>query len=232
MKKLRSIAKAIYVAMACVVLLAAVPAMGQDKLSKPLAEFTLGDLFPSVVGEAAKGTALSWQEAADVLISAAEERAQSVASAIEVKKRELSKLKTQAKTAKKDKDFTKVGMLEGQLKTEQMVIRVLEQLEKVSKQQLAVAESWRTVATEMSTFVDASAALDPFRDALIVRPDTGEQDRRIGEADYEVFTAHTKALATLGDAFSKFGSEMHRMGSQRKSLLEALEKGGYVGASR
>ena len=230
MKKLRPIDGAILVAMACVALSAAVPALGQESnLSKPLADFTLADLFPSVVDEAAKGTARSWQESSDVLVLAAHERAQRVASAIKLKKGELDQLKTQAKSAKKDKDFTTAGTLEGQLKTEQIVVRVLEQLEKVSKQQLAVAESWRTVATEISTFVDANVVLDDFRDARIVRPEAGEKDQRIGASGQKAFTAHTDAMVTLGEAFSKFGSQMLRMGSQRKSLLNALEKGGHVG---
>jgi len=205
--------------------------MGQESnLSKPLADFTLDDLFPSVVDEAAKATAQSWQESADVLVRAAEERAQSIAGAIKLKNGELGQLKIQAKSAKKKKDFTNAGTLEGQLKTEQIVVRVLEQLEKLSKQQLALAQSWQTVATEMSAFADTNLALDDSRDARIVRPEAGEKDQRIDASGYDAFTLHTNQLIKLGEAFSKFGSEMRGMGSQRKSLLRALEKGGHVDA--
>src|SRR5262245_23501671 len=77
---------------------------GGEALDKPLAKFTIGDLFPKV-SAGLRETAASWKEAASTARQVTTTRVQNIDAAIPKVKAALAQAKTDGKTAEKSKDF-------------------------------------------------------------------------------------------------------------------------------
>lgn len=214
--------------------LTAGPALvAQDaSLSKPLARFTVGDIFPKLVTGAFAETGRRWADAASGLLDVAHQRKSLVADAVASKKAELPAVKKQLKAAKSDKDFVKVGTYEGTLKDAQIVVEVLKKLSTLSQQQADVADGLKTVGAAMVKFTDADDEFDKFRGQKISRPAPGEPDQRLGADGYKAFKAQAQALVALGEAFSNLGAQVEELSSERMKLLSALESGGHIQAPK
>lgn len=207
---------------------AAPAAPAADNLTKPLTQFTVGDVFPKVAGDAFRQTGKDWQAAADEFNKRAGERRAALSAAIPAKETEIKNLKTQLKAANKDKDFTKAGTLEGQIKTEEIVTAVLQQLTKLNESQSATATAWSEVGSAMQKFVDADEKFDQFRSIGIARKQDGATSERLSAEGYNALVNHSQALADLADAFGKISSDLGGLASRRKALLDSLAKGGHV----
>ncbi len=216
-------------AAAAVIMIASTLAIAQGfSLSKPLAQFTIGDIFPRVVDVRFREAGENWQRGADDLVSIAVSREASAKDALSVKKKEINQLERQLKAAKKDKDFVTAGTIEGRIKTEKIVMDVLDRLEDISEAQLKVAEAFRDTGNAIQAFVDSDEAFDGYRDLGITRPEPGEVDRRLEGPGYRSFLRHVAALDDLGKSFEHLGEELDDLAKTREKVLEALEAGGHV----
>lgn len=217
----------VFLLLPALIVLAQEPA-ATESLSKPLKEFTIGNIFPKVVGDAFRATGKEWQTAADDFLQRTGERRTSLGQAIPTKKAEIDLLKEHLKAAKKDKDFTKTGTLEGQIKTESIVVAVLKQLEKVNESQAAAAAAWSEVGSAMQRFVDADEKLDQHRGIGIARRRDGADGQRLPADGYTALLQQAESMDDLGKAFAKVGSQLSSLAGRRKSLLNSLAKGGHI----
>jgi hypothetical protein len=204
------------------------PAPGTDTLTKPLTQYTVGDVFPKVAGDAFRETGKSWQSAASEFNKRAGDRRTALAAAIPAKETEIKNLKTQLKAAEKDKDFTKAGTLEGQIKTEEIVTAVLAQLSKLNEAQSATATAWGEAGTAMAKYVDADEKFDQYRTVGIARPEDGATGGKLSAEGYNTILAQATALSDMGTSFDKLGSALKSLADRRKALLDSLAKGGHI----
>jgi hypothetical protein len=200
---------------------------GGEAMDKPLAKFTIGDLFPKV-SAGLRETAASWKEAAGAAKEMTSTRMQNIDAAIPKVKAALAQAKTDAKTADKAKDFTAAGTAEGKMRTQEVVMDVLDRLKAVSSAQNGVASAWEKAADAMQKFADADDAFDQYRANGIERPEAGAQDTRLDQAGFQAFKQHAQALADLGKAFEALGSQTGTLAAGRLKFATDLEKGGHI----
>ena len=201
-------------------------------LTKPLGQFTLGDIFPKIVTEGFATTGKDWAAGASEFIQVATARRQNVETAIKAKSAEIPDLKKQLSAAKKEADLVKIGTLEGTIKNEQNIASVLQGLNKLSDAQVDLANRWKAAGEAMEKFTAADANFDTFRSKRLSRPEAGQPDERLGPEGAAAFKAHSEALRNLGDAFSDLGSEIGTIASARLKLLDTMAKGGNVQAAK
>jgi hypothetical protein len=201
-------------------------------LTKPLGQFTLGDIFPKLVTEGFAETGKQWGSGASEFIKQATARRQNVEAAIKAKSAEIPDLKKQLSAAKKEADLVKVGTLEGTIKNEQNITSVLEGLNKISDAQVDLANKWRAAGSAMEKFTAADANFDQFRAKKLSRPEAGQPDERLGPEGAAAFRAHSEALKELGRAFADLGAETETIASARLKLLDTMAKGGNVQAPK
>lgn len=199
-----------------------------ETLTKPLNQFTIGDIFPKVAGESFRQTGKEWQSAADDFLKRSNERKAALGQAIPAKEAEIKKLKDELKVANKDKDFTKAGTLEGQVKTESIVAAVLGQLDKVNESQAAAATAWSQVGTAMQRFVDADEKFDQYRATGIARPQDGSTAKRLSAEGYNTILQQAESMEDLAEAFGNVAAQLNGLAGKRKALLSSLAKGGHV----
>ncbi len=199
-----------------------------DNLTKPLTQYTIGDVFPKVAGDAFRETGKSWQAASNEFLKRAGDRRAALGTAIPAKETEIKSLKEQLKAANKNKDFTKAGTLEGQIKTEEIVTAVLGQLSKLNDSQSATATAWGEAGVAMQKFVDADEKFDQYRTIGIARPEDGATGQRLTAEGYNATLAQAQAMSDMGDAFGKVGSALGSLADRRKALLDSLAKGGHI----
>ena len=183
-------------------------------------------MFPKVVDERFLTTGTEWQAGATNHATIANDRIALAKEALSVKKQELGDLKKSLKHARKDKDFVKVGTLEGSIKTEEIVVDVLQRFKDISEAQMELSGAWRDTGDAIIGFVDADRSFEAFRSLRITRPAQGETDQRLKPDGYRAFEEHTKSLELLGKAFEQLGDKMQELGSVRMKTLGELEKGG------
>jgi hypothetical protein len=198
------------------------------EMSKPLTQFTIGDVFPEVTDESLRQTGRDWQSASAPLRKWADERAAGITRALGIKRNEIRALESKLRSAKKDKDFTGAGTLEGQIKTEKIVVGVLEELSTLSKAQSDAATDWREAGAAMAAFAKADEKFNAYRAVGIARPEDGATGERLSGEGYTAVLQHAQSLSDLGKAYSKLGSDLQDLGDRRKDLLSSLEKGGHV----
>ena len=207
---------------------AAPAAPATDNLSKPLTQYTVGDIFPKVAGDAFKETGKTWQMASTEFLKKVGDRRTALTAAIPAKEAEITSLKGQLKAAKGAKDFTKEGTLEGQIKTEEIVAAVLQQLNKLNEAQGATATAWGETGVAMQKFVDSDALFDQYRTVGIARPEDGATGGKLSAEGYNAILSQAQSMSDLGAAYSKLGSTMKSLADRRKSLLDGLAKGGHI----
>jgi len=199
--------------------------------NKPLERFTIGDLFPKVSGSLVE-TSTVWKSAGDNARSLASIRSRDLKTAIEPVKSQIDKAKDAAKTAEKAKDFAAAGAAQGQVKTGEVVLDLLERLQHVASRQEEVAEAWSRAADQMRKFVEVDNGFDRYRGAGIARPGEGQKDGRMDQAGFDAFKSHAEALKDFGAAFSQLGEKLNALGSDRLKFASDLEKGGHVRISK
>jgi len=207
------------------------PAQQSMDLNKPMGDFTIGDLFPKVGGDKS-ALGQQWKTSGEELVGIAKQRTEAVNQALEVKKQELATIEERLKTAKKNKDMVETGTLEGTLKQEQTVVKILEELKGLTENQLALAEAWRDTGTALMSYAAADKSFDQFRSKKIVKPGEGQADERLGEAGAHALMQHADALDSLSKALGNFASQASKMAGERKALLKSLEKGGNVQSAK
>lgn len=204
------------------------PAATTDNLTKPLTQYTVGDIFPKVAGDAFNETGKSWQSASNEFVKKAGDRRTALAAAIPAKQTEIETLKTQLKAANKDKDFTKAGTLEGQIKTEEIVTAVLAQLNKLNEAQSATATAWGETGAAMQKYVTADANFDQYRAIGIARPEDGATGKKLSAEGYNTILGQATAMSEMGASFDKLGGALKSLADRRKALLDSLVKGGHI----
>jgi hypothetical protein len=185
-----------------------------EPMDKPLGKFTIGDLFPKL-SAGLRETAAAWKESSANAADMTAQRLQNIQAAIPKVKTAMDQAKAAGKAADKSKDFTAAGTAQGEIKTQEMVMKVLDRLQAVSAAQNDVSKSWSKAADAMQKFADADDAFDQYRSAGIAKPDAGAQDTRLDAAGYQAFKAQSQALKDLGDAFQEFGSKLGGLGAGR-----------------
>jgi len=199
-----------------------------ENLTKPLNQFTIGDIFPKVAGDPFRQTGKNWQTTADEFLKRSAERKAALGQAIPAKEAEIKRLKEELKAANKNKDFTKAGTLEGQIKTESIVTAVLQQLNKLNESQAETATAWSQAGAAMQRFVDADEKFDQYRAVGIARPEDGATGKKLSTDGYTTILQQAESMDDLGDAFAKVGATLNTLAGRRKSLLDSLAKGGHV----
>jgi len=209
---------------------AAVVVSAQDaaSMNKPLAKFTIGDLFPKVASAGLRETSASWKSVGDNARSLASSRSNDIRAALGPVKDQVDKAKSDAKNAEKNRDFAAAGAADGIAKTGQIVVDLLDRLKDVADRQEDAATAWLQAADMMRRFADADDSFDRYRSAGIVRPESGQPDKRLNDAGYNAFKSHSEALKDLGAALSQLGGKLNALGSDRLKFAADLEKGGHI----
>lgn len=198
-------------------------------LDKPLAGFTLGDLFPRVSGSL-RETAASWQREAENLDRLASTRLANIKSAAPSAKAQVEQARDAVKLAETSRDQVALGTAKGRVKSAESVKDVLERLESVGDTQSDVARAWARTAELMRKVVDADDAFDGFRASGIARPEAGQSDRRLSPEGYRAFEKYSRAVKDLGEDFEELGEKLSDLGSRRLKLASDLEETGLVRA--
>lgn len=198
-------------------------------LSKPLAQFTIGDIVPNTADGSMLSLGSSWKASAASLRRIAEDRLKVVDIAIEEKKVEIAGTKSALKTAKRAKDFVQTGSLQGTLKHDQVLVGVLEEMRRISISQIDVAKAWNAAGQAIDDYLGADRQFEPVRARRIAKPEPGsDTDERMGAADVGLFRTQARALERLGASFRNLGSLVENSAALRLSLVTKLEKGGHV----
>jgi len=196
-------------------------------LDKPLAGFTLGDLFPSVSGSLGD-TAAMWQRESDNVERLASTRLSSIRSAVPSAKAQEQQAKDEVKIAEKSRDQVALGTAQGRVKSAESVKDVLERLESVAGTHSDMARAWSRTAELMRKVVEADQAFDRYRGNGIARPEAGQPDRRLTPEGHQAFQNYSEAVKELGGAFEQLGGKLTELGSGRLKLASDLDKIGLV----
>ena len=220
---------AVLIAILSVATLAGVGASQQASaaLDKPLAGFTLGDLFPSVSGSLGD-TAAAWQRESEAVERLASTRMTSIRAAVPSAKGQVEQAKNEVKIAEKSRDQVALGTAQGRVKSAESVKDVLERLESVADTHSDMARAWSRTAELMRKVVEAVHAFDRYRGNGIARPEAGQPDRRLSPEGHQAFQNYSEAVKELGDAFQQFGQKLTDLGSGRLKLASDLERTGLV----
>src|SRR5262245_49024997 len=136
-------------ALTCASLVASIVVLSaQDGMNKPLAKFTIGDLFPKV-SLPLKETSVAWKAAADSARALAVGRTKDIQVALSPMKDQVDKAKDEAKAAEKAKDFAAAGVADGKVKTGSIVVGLLERLKDIGSRQEDMATAWSSAADQM-----------------------------------------------------------------------------------
>ena len=195
--------------------------------NKPLEKFTIGDLFPKVAAGLAE-TSVAWKTAGDSAQKLASTRSTSLKAAIEPVKKQIDTAKDAAHAAKDKKDFAAEGAAQGQVKTGETVLGILERLEDVSSRQEDLASAWSRAADMMKRFVDADNSLDAYRGAGIAKPAAGQKDMRLDPNGYQSFKSNAEAMKNFGEALAQLGNKINALGSDRIKFANELDKAGHI----
>jgi hypothetical protein len=196
-------------------------------LDKPLAGFTLGDLFPRV-SESLGETAAAWQRESENVERLASTRLSGIRSAGPSAKAQVQQAKDGVKIAEKSRDQVALGTAQGRVKSAESVKDVLDRLESVADTHSDMARAWSRTAELMRKVVEADQAFDRYRGNGIARPEAGQPDRRLSPEGYDAFQKYSEAVKDLGDAFQQLGQKVTDLGSGRLKLASDLEKTGLV----
>jgi hypothetical protein len=207
-------------------------AQEEPTLVKPLSQYFIGDVFPRMASEASAETGRSWRVSADELNREAESRIQAIATAATAKRSDLQAAKRALSEAKKEKDLVRIGMLEGTVKNEELLIDILEELTEVSRKQVDLARAWGEAGAAMERYTETDMALDPFRGRRLTRPDDGQPDERLGADGVQAFRAQAQAMSDLGESFRRLGDRAKSLSKDRLDLLNMLARGGHLQAAR
>ncbi len=198
-------------------------------LSKPLAQYTVGDLLPRATDDTTRETGKAWRRAAGVLEEHCRSRLELVRSALQLKRSEVRALEQRLRAARKAKEFVEAGTLQGTLESERSVVEILDRVDTLSREQAEVARAWSDAGTAMVGLVEADDRMDPLRLKRIKRPDTPEEpDERLDATELGTFRSHAAALRQLGERFSALGDELEEVAGIRLRLFDDLERGGRV----
>ena len=196
-------------------------------LDKPLAGFTLGDLFPRV-SDSLGETAATWRRESENVERLASTRLTSIRAAVPSAKGQVEQAKNEVRIAEKSRDQVALGTAQGRVKSAESVKDVLERLESVGDTHSDLARAWSRTADLMRKLVEADQAFDRYRGNGIARPEAGQPDRRLSPEGYQAFQNYSEAVKDLGDAFQQFGQKLTDLGSGRVKLASDLEKSGLV----
>jgi hypothetical protein len=207
--------------------------MAQDgetgsELDKPLAQFTVGDIFPRITDPSTRSIGDSWVSSAADLARLAQDRLVAVDQAIEGKNAHIERTKAELKNARRDKDFVREGTLEGTLEHDRTVVRILEDLQEVSATQIDFANAWAEAGKAINEFVSADEAFDAVRTRGIAKPAANAIDERMGSIQVELLRDHAAAMDRLGERFEELGEVTQKSAERRLDLLKRLERGGHV----
>jgi hypothetical protein len=195
--------------------------------NKSLERFTIGDLFPKLSGGLME-TANTWKTAGDNARALASARSRDLKSAIEPVKAQVQKAKADAKTAEKSKDFSAAGAAQGNVKTGEIVLNLIDRLQNVASRQEDAAVAWSRAADMMRKFVEVDNDFDRYRGAGIAKPGSGQKDNRLDQAGYQAFKGHAESLKDFAAALSQLGDKLNGLASDRLKFASELEKGGHI----
>jgi hypothetical protein len=196
-------------------------------LNKPLARFTIGDLFPQMTG-GMRDIAASWKGAGDNSRTLAAAQLKNIREAQPQVKAQLDSAKKDAKAAEKNKDFVAAGTAQGQVKSGEAVLDVLNRLENVTSTQGELADAWGKTGDMLRKFADADEAFDRYRSSGIARPDTGKPDTRLNKDGFDAFRNRAQALRDLGEAFYQLSVKTRNLADGQLKLADDLQKGGSI----
>jgi len=203
---------------------------GDAALDKPLHQFTIGDLFPSLAGPIARQTGEVWSGAGTELRSRADGRQEAIDTALANLKQRIAALKGDVKAAQRSKDFTATGAAQGKLATEETVASILKRLDRVTDAQRDVGRAWHDAGEALLDFASAEDELDVYRGAGLEKPgaDPNAPDTRLDAKGVDAFRSHAEAMDELGVAFTQLGTEIRSLVDDRLKFLAELERGGHV----
>ena len=218
-------------ALAASAALGAMTSLAQESvLVKPINQYFIGDIFPRAASEASAETGRAWRTSAEELNRDAEARIQAISVAATAKKAEVQAAKRQLSEAKREKNLVEIGRLEGTVKSEELLLDILEDLNDLSRKQMQLAESWRDAGNALERYTAADIAFDPFRTRRLTRPQDEGVDERLGIDGVQAFRTQAEAMANLGDTFRRLGERARSLAKDRLDLLKTLEKGGHLRA--
>jgi len=223
---MRTVIKMGVAAVVASLVVAAVVAQG-GSMNKPLARFTIGDLFPKMV-PGLRETSGSWKTASEGAGALASAQLKNIREAMPPVKAALDEAKKESKAAEKNKDFEAAGTAQGKAKSQETVLDVLQRLEKVASTQADLAEAWVKAGEAMKKFADADDAFDKHRGSGIARPEGGERDTRLDQAGYDAFKSRAQALRELGEAYYRMSVKVRDLGDGQLKFASDLEKGGHI----
>lgn len=217
-------------ALAAVLMIGGVAVVAQNaggRMDKPLARFTIGDLFPKMAA-GLRETATSWKTSSDSARSLAASQLRSVREAMPPVKAQLEQAKKDAKAAEKSKDFVAAGTAQGQVKSEETVMDVLNRLERVASTQGDLSDAWAKAGDKMRAFAEADEACDRYRANGIAKPEQGQPDTRLNKAGYDAFRNRAQALRELGEALYQMSVKTRSLGDGQLKFADDLQKGGHI----
>lgn len=217
-------------AAAVVLVVGGVAAVAQDaggRMDKPLDRFTIGDLFPRMAA-GLRETAAAWKVSSDSARLLAASQLKNVRDAKPPVKASLEQAKNAAKAAEKDKDFVAAGTAQGQVKSEEIVMDVLNRLDDVASTQGDVADAWAKAGDKMRAFAEADEACDRYRSNGIAKPAKGQSDTRLDKAGYDAFRNRARALRELGEALYQMSVKTRNLGDGQLKFADDLQKGGHL----
>jgi tetratricopeptide (TPR) repeat protein len=196
-------------------------------MNKPLARFTMGDLFPNS-SAGLRETASSWKVASDNARALASSELKNVRESKPPVKAELESARKDAKAAEKSKDFEAAGAAQGRVKSGEMVLDVLNRLEGLASTHNDLAEAWAKAGEKMRAFAEADDAFDRYRSSGIAKPDSNQKDTRLDKAGLDAFKNRAQALRELGEAFDQIGAKTRNFGDGQLKLADDLQKSGHT----
>lgn len=198
-------------------------------MDKPLDQFTIGDLFPSLSSAGLQETGTTWQSWGQEVANATAKQMASIEAAIPKVKLMSGQARDAAKTAEKNKDFSTSGAAEGRMKTADVVLKVLDGLEGVTKRQVAVGKAAVAAGAAMLKLNEVDGGLEPFRTKGISRPDKeGDPDNRLDASGVRALKQQAEAIKDLAKSLSEAASAMNSLASERLNFISSLEKAGHV----
>ena len=198
-----------------------------ESMNKPLAKFTMGDLFPKA-SAGLRETATSWKGASDNARALASSELKNVRESKPPVKAELESARNEAKAAEKSKDFAAAGAAQGRVKSGEIVMGVLDRLESLASTHNDLAEAWAKAGEKMRAFAEADEAFDRYRSSGIAKPDGNQKDTRLDKAGLDAFKKRADALRELGAAFDQLGAKTRSFGDGQLKLADDLQKGGHT----
>ena len=154
-----------------------------ESMDKPLAQFTIGDLFPKVAPGLME-TANAWRTSSEGVKRLADSRRLAVRGAIPQAKARVDAAKAEVKAAERSKDQVAIGTAQGKVKAAETVVDILERMESVATTHGELAQAWSQVADVLREFVAQDEGFDRFRSTSLARPASGQPDTRLTQAGY------------------------------------------------